>query len=413
MPDQPADLAAVFTQNPGQAPPAINAQRSTDQMARKAAEADSTAACCFCPSQPADVVVTTVWSNWVLFEVLEKEIQLQRLPRQQSLFQRPLSAPNNKLQDNCNTIAATVQPCCSSFATFAVPVNDSNKNSDDESTSNSAPTQSAKKVLPSPTHRHQAAGQKPKPSKNRYDAAFISQPENDDDCSSNSAPTETDEIATPSPTHRQPVAGHKPKPFRSKYDVTPSPTHRQQDTSQKRKPSKKRYDATLVSQPQDNDEYISKPTVAKTAEMEMPSPTLRQHVAAQKPKPSGNRYDAALVSQPAHYLPSSSKFDIGNVFNILRTRAARQTTTSKEPVSTLPRTKVSGNATQNRGTLPTAKQQHQPTSRRSSLCKAFCYPWHGEHQEVQAQTLSRQTFKIFHTGSCHIYKHVNINCVSK
>ena len=49
----------------------------------------------------------------------------------------------------------------------------------------------------------------------------------------------------------------------------------------------------------------------------------------------------------------------------------------------------------------------------SLFCKAFCYPWHGEHQEVQAQTLSRQTFKIFHTGSCHIYKHVNINCVSK
>ena len=312
-----------------------------------------------------NVVVTTLWSHWVLFEVLEKEIQLQRLLRQQSIFSRPPSTPNNKLQDNCNTTTATVQPCCSSFATFAVPVNDPNKNSDDEYTSNSAPTKSAKKVLPSPTHRHQAAGQKPKPSKNRYDAAFVSQPENDDECSSNSAPTETEEIATPSPTHRKPVAGHKPKLFRSKYDMTPSPTHRQQDTSQKRKQSKKRYDATLVSQPEDNDEYISKPTLAKTAEMETPSPTLRQHVAGQKPKPSGNRYDAALVSQPARYLPSSSKFDTGNVFNILRTRSARQTTTSKEPVSTLPRTKVSGNATQNQGTLPTAKQQHQPTSRRS------------------------------------------------
>ena len=50
---------------------------------------------------------------------------------------------------------------------------------------------------------------------------------------------------------------------------------------------------------------------------------------------------------------------------------------------------------------------------RGKSCKAFCYPWHGEHQEDHAQTLSRQPFKIFHTGSCHIYKHVNINCVSK
>ena len=185
-----------------------------------------------------NVVVTTLWSNWVLFEVLEKEIQLQRLLRQQSRFPRPLSTPNNKLQDNCNTATAAVQPCSSPFDAFAVPVNDSNKNSDDESTSNSAPTKSAKKVLPSPTHRHQAAGQKPKPSKNRYDAAFVSQPEDDNECSSNPAPAETEEIATPSPTHRQPVAGHKPKPFRSTYDVTPSPTHRQQDTRQKPKPRK-------------------------------------------------------------------------------------------------------------------------------------------------------------------------------
>ena len=106
--------------------------------------------------------------------------------------------------------------------------------------------------------------------------------------------------------------------------MTPSPTHRQQDTSQRPKPSKKRYDATLVSQPEDNDECNSNSTPAKTAEMETPSPTLHQHTAGQKPKPSGNRYDAALVSQPARYLPSSSKFDTGNVFNILRTRAARQ-----------------------------------------------------------------------------------------
>ena len=311
-----------------------------------------------------NVVVTTLWSNWVLFEVLEKEIQLQRLLRQQSRFPRPLSTPNNKLQDNCNTATAAVQPCSSPFDAFAVPVNDSNKNSDDESTSNSAPTKSAKKVLPSPTHRHQAAGQKPKPSKNRYDAAFVSQPEDDNECSSNPAPAETEEIATPSPTHRQPVAGHKPKPFRSTYDVTPSPTHRQQDTRQKPKPSKKRYGATLVSQPKDNDEYISNSTPEKSAEMETPSPTLRQHVAGQKPKPSGNGYNTALVSQPARYLPSS-KFDTGNVFNTLLTRAARQTTTTKGPVSTLPRTQVSEKATQNQGTLPTAKQQHQPTSRRS------------------------------------------------
>ena len=222
-----------------------------------------------------NVVVTTLWSNWVLFEVLEKEIQLQRLLRQQSRFPRPLSTPNNKLQDNCNTATAAVQPCSSPFDAFAVPVNDSNKNSDDESTSNSAPTKSAKKVLPSPTHRHQAAGQKPKPSKNRYDAAFVSQPEDDNECSSNPAPAETEEIATPSPTHRQPVAGHKPKPFRSTYDVTPSPTHRQQDTRQKPKPSKKRYGATLVSQPKDNDEYILNSTPEKSAEMETPSPTLR------------------------------------------------------------------------------------------------------------------------------------------
>ena len=210
-----------------------------------------------------NVVVTTLWSNWVLFEVLEKEIQPQRLLRQQSLFPRPLSTQNNKLQDNCNTTTATVQPCYSSFATFAVPVNDSNKNSDDESTSNSAPTKSAKKVLPSPTHRHQAAGQKPKPSKNRYHTALVSQPEDDDECSSNSAPAETEEIATPLPTHRQPFAGHKTKRFRSKYDMTPSPKHRQQDTSQKPKPSKKRYDATLGSQPEDNAEYISNSTPAK------------------------------------------------------------------------------------------------------------------------------------------------------
>ena len=190
-----------------------------------------------------NVVVTTPWSNWVLFEVLEKEIQLQRLPRQQSLFPRPPSTLNNKLQDNCNTTTATVQPCCSSFATCAVPVNDSNEDSQDESTSNCAPTKSAKKVLPSPTRRHQAAGQKPKPSKNRYDAAFA---ENDDECSSNSAPTETEEIATPSPTHRQPVAGHKPKPFRSKYDVTPWPTRRHQAARQKPKPSKNRYDAAFA-----------------------------------------------------------------------------------------------------------------------------------------------------------------------
>ena len=147
--------------------------------------------------------------------------------------------------------------------------------------------------------------------------------------------------------------------------MTPSPTHRQQDTSQKPKPSKKRYDATLVSQPEDNDEYISNFTLAKTAELATPSPTLRRHVAGQKLKPSGNRYDAALVSQPARYLPSSSTFDTGNVFNILRTRPARQITTSKEPVSTLPRTQVSKKATQNQGTLPTAKQQHQPMSRKS------------------------------------------------
>ena len=145
--------------------------------------------------------------------------------------------------------------------------------------------------------------------------------------------------------------------------MTPSPTHRQQGTGQKPKPSKNRYDASLVSQPEDRDEYL--PNSAKTAEMVTPSPTLRQHVAGQKPKPLGNRYDTALVLQPAHYLPSTSKFDTGNVFIILRTRAAKQTTTSKEPASTLPRTKLSKKATQNQGTLPTAKQQHQPTSRRS------------------------------------------------
>ena len=77
-----------------------------------------------------NIVVTTLWSNWALFEVLEKEIQLQRLLRQQSLFPRPPSTPYGKLQDSCNTTTTTVEPCCSSVATFAVPVNESNQNSD-------------------------------------------------------------------------------------------------------------------------------------------------------------------------------------------------------------------------------------------------------------------------------------------
>ena len=61
-----------------------------------------------------NVVVTSLWSNWVLLEVSEQEIQLQRLLRQQSLFPRPLSMSNTKLKDSCNTTPLTIlcsTPC--------------------------------------------------------------------------------------------------------------------------------------------------------------------------------------------------------------------------------------------------------------------------------------------------------------
>ena len=340
-----------------------------------------------------NVVVTSLWSNWVLFELLQQEIQLQRLLRQQSLSPRPPSTSNTTLPNSCNNTTANAQPCCSSATTFIVPVNDLNKNNADDSSQDPAPTTAAEVVSPSPTHRQQAAGQKPKPSKNRYNA-FVSQPEDKYDYSRenspNQAPTKTAEIVTPSPTHRQQLADHKPKHSMNIYDealdsqpedahdcspnpapiksvevTTPSRTHREQAAGQKPKPSRSRYDATPVLQPEDDDEYISNPATTQTAEMVTPSATHRQQVAGPKPKPSKYRYDTALVSQQVRQLPSSSKFDTRNMLNILRTRAAKQATMSKEPADTLPGTQGYEKAAPNTATLPAVKQRHQPTNGRS------------------------------------------------
>ena len=147
--------------------------------------------------------------------------------------------------------------------------------------------------------------------------------------------------------------------------MTPSPTHRQQAAGQKPKPSRSRYDATPVSQPEDNDEYISNSAPTKTAEMVTPSPTHRQQVAGPKPKTSKYRYDTALVSQQVRHLPSSSKFDTRNMFHILRTRAAKQATMSTEPANTLPCTQGYEKAAHNTTLLPAVKQQYQPTNGRS------------------------------------------------
>ena len=49
-----------------------------------------------------NVVVARMWSNWVLYEVLEQEIQ-----RQRSLFPRPPSTPTTKLNDSYNVTPAT------------------------------------------------------------------------------------------------------------------------------------------------------------------------------------------------------------------------------------------------------------------------------------------------------------------
>ena len=59
-------------------------------------------------------MVTSLWSNWALFEVLEQEIQLQRLLRQQSVFPRPPSTSNTEPKDSCHTTplaSLTSTPC--------------------------------------------------------------------------------------------------------------------------------------------------------------------------------------------------------------------------------------------------------------------------------------------------------------
>ena len=288
-----------------------------------------------------NIAVTSLLSNWVLFKVLEQEIRLQRLLRQQSLFPRSPSMSNTKLQDSCHNTTATVQPYFSSATTFVAPVHDLNKNSADESSPNSAPTTAAKRISPSPTHRQQAEGQKPKLSENRYNTALISQPGDEDEYRPNPAPTETAELVTPSPTHGQQVADHKPNRFRNNYDEA------------------------LVAQPEGANACNSNPAPTKAVEKVTLSSTHRQQSADPKQKPSEYRYGAACVLQPVRYLPSSSKFDTRNMIHILRTRAAKQVTKVKEPANTLPCTQVNKKAALNTVTLPTVKRQHQPTSRRS------------------------------------------------
>ena len=53
------------------------------------------------------------------------------------------------------------------------------------------------------------------------------------------------------------------------------------------------------------------------------------------------------------------------MFNILRTRAAKQDNMSKEPANTLLCTQVNKKGAHSTPTLPTVKQQHQPTNPRS------------------------------------------------
>ena len=48
-------------------------------------------------------MVTSLWSNWVPYEVLEQEIQLRRILRKQSLYPRPFASSDTKLKDSRRT----------------------------------------------------------------------------------------------------------------------------------------------------------------------------------------------------------------------------------------------------------------------------------------------------------------------
>ena len=82
----------------------------------------------------------------------------------------PVNDPNNNSADENNTNSA-FQHCCSSVITYVVPVNDPNDNSAGKINANPAET-----VSLSPTKRQQVADQKPKPSRNRYDTAPVTLP---------------------------------------------------------------------------------------------------------------------------------------------------------------------------------------------------------------------------------------------
>ena len=59
------------------------------------------------PQSVQNVVVASLSSNWVLYEVSGQELQLQRLLRQQSLFPRPPSTSTTELTDSCHFTSAT------------------------------------------------------------------------------------------------------------------------------------------------------------------------------------------------------------------------------------------------------------------------------------------------------------------
>ena len=186
----------------------------------------------------------------------------------------PVNDPNNNSADENNSNSA-FQHCCSSVITSVVPVNDLNDNSAGKNNANPA-----EMVSQSPNKRQQVADQKPKPSRNRYDTAPVTLP--------------NDALLSRSP-HR-----HNPDAARG---VLVDQTHFQQ--------------------------------VLDTTEFK------------------------DVRKKPVRFLPSSSKLETSNMFNILRSRTAKRVAMIKQSANALLQTQVNGKVAKDTATQqpPTTKQR--------------------------------------------------------